>query len=1000
MQFNSQRHRQRYWFQFWDDIAPTCDADTLVDILRDWFKDKELLFFRVKTLGGEFRPLGEVILPGKTIDSSTIFDGADGTNVLDSGYHAETMELIVALGVADNLELVERNSHFESALVKEYHEWALDEYLESPDLAKLGKKPQKQKLDFLDAKFVRPIDPIKTLRGVAAIAFTNALLEFARSEDFWEFGHITVRGRYPVDSFESMPLWAIKTYGWIETSRGNKRTRDAVGSSLNAWAPFFPVAHLVDSDCELLELEDSLDSIGSKQWHDALIASLEFTGDEIDLANFYSVAAAYWNDVPTLIRCRRNNDWTRAATSDVCALVDSEVKPGNESKTDAPYIIVESQKVADRLIEKWGLLASDDSEVGFISLTDAIRAVDKFPALREAADFPHNITLQPCQELWLEKKDTDLGMSRRSVGCIFRIQCLFVVGLEDSKILDRLAREFPTIDETIIRRCIEELKSSRLESQVHEVRAAESVEEKLIICIGNDRLRAGIPSRHLLLIDKNSSLEVARLAHVVHGIDILRYHRTDLAEKGFRPPSRWGGHPAAIEFVRNLGFPEEFAGLGTDSRSPWEDIIGPVTLPALHDYQERMRDRIGEFLRADSPGRGVLSLPTGSGKTRVAVESIIDWIRDWAPKNPSVLWIAQNDELCEQCVESITQAWRCLGPRSVTARISRLWGATNDRIRERKASPSFIVATYQSLRYRLAEPEFDWVFSPGLVVVDEAHGAIAPSFTQILNRLGLDQKATKIPLIGLTATPFRGDNDERGTYRLAFRFGFTRFDLGDEDADVLFRSLQQKGVLAFADHELLHGDEIKLSPAELDQLNKFNEPSAVTLDRLASSELRNKSILDHIARQPVDWNILLFAATVQHAEDLAVRLNLHGISSAAISSNTLMAQRRYAIDSFKAGRIRVLTNYGVLTTGFDAPKVRAVYVARPVYSPVLYQQMIGRGLRGEKNGGYERCLVVNVEDNFSQYGEALAFRRFEYLWSPFANANLVKGIGPYDIDRG
>ena len=78
--------------------------------------------------------------------------------------------------------------------------------------------------------------------------------------------------------------------------------------------------------------------------------------------------------------------------------------------------------------------------------------------------------------------------------------------------------------------------------------------------------------------------------------------------------------------------------------------------------------------------------------------------------------------------------------------------------------------------------------------------------------------------------------------------------------------------------------------------------------------------------------------------------------------------------------MRALTNYGVLTTGFDAPAVRALYITRPVFSKVLYQQMIGRGLRGPLNGGKERCLIVNVEDNFAQYGEQLAFRHFEPLW--------------------
>ena len=44
--------------------------------------------------------------------------------------------------------------------------------------------------------------------------------------------------------------------------------------------------------------------------------------------------------------------------------------------------------------------------------------------------------------------------------------------------------------------------------------------------------------------------------------------------------------------------------------------------------------------------------------------------------------------------------------------------------------------------------------------------------------------------------------------------------------------------------------------------------------------------------------------------------------------------------------------------------------------------MIGRGLRGPKNGGTERCLIVNMADTFEQFGEDLAFTEFDYLWAP------------------
>jgi superfamily II DNA or RNA helicase len=100
----------------------------------------------------------------------------------------------------------------------------------------------------------------------------------------------------------------------------------------------------------------------------------------------------------------------------------------------------------------------------------------------------------------------------------------------------------------------------------------------------------------------------------------------------------------------------------------------------------------------------------------------------------------------------------------------------------------------------------------------------------------------------------------------------------------------------------------------------------------------------------------------------------------AIAGTTDPGVRRFAIEQFKIGKIKVLTNYGVLTQGFDAPAIRALYVTRPTFSPNLYQQMIGRGLRGPLNGGKEECLIVNIADNFMQFGDKLAFLQFEHLW--------------------
>jgi superfamily II DNA or RNA helicase len=154
----------------------------------------------------------------------------------------------------------------------------------------------------------------------------------------------------------------------------------------------------------------------------------------------------------------------------------------------------------------------------------------------------------------------------------------------------------------------------------------------------------------------------------------------------------------------------------------------------------------------------------------------------------------------------------------------------------------------------------------------------------------------------------------------------------------------------------------------------------INLDQVARDEDRNDRIIDSLLKVCVEKTALVFAASVQHAEMLASVLENEGMPAAAVSSFTSPAERRERVRQFQQEDIRVLTNYNVLSQGFDAPKVGAVYVVRPTFSLNRYQQMIGRGLRGPLNGGSEEVLIVNVRDNIDAFGEQLAFHHFDKLW--------------------
>jgi superfamily II DNA or RNA helicase len=95
------------------------------------------------------------------------------------------------------------------------------------------------------------------------------------------------------------------------------------------------------------------------------------------------------------------------------------------------------------------------------------------------------------------------------------------------------------------------------------------------------------------------------------------------------------------------------------------------------------------------------------------------------------------------------------------------------------------------------------------------------------------------------------------------------------------------------------------------------------------------------------------------------------------------------VAAFRRGEVQVICNAGVFATGFDAPKVDMVLISRPVFSPVRYLQMVGRGLRGTANGGTERCKVVTLVDNIVGYGRTRGpefWQRYYTSWAGPENA--------------
>ena len=118
----------------------------------------------------------------------------------------------------------------------------------------------------------------------------------------------------------------------------------------------------------------------------------------------------------------------------------------------------------------------------------------------------------------------------------------------------------------------------------------------------------------------------------------------------------------------------------------------------------------------------------------------------------------------------------------------------------------------------------------------------------------------------------------------------------------------------------------------------------------------------------------ILITNVSQSNALAQILEKEGISSVCITSDTRYAARKLYVDIFNekdSNKIQVMCNYNVLATGFDSPQIDTVIIARPTTSVVSYQQMIGRGLRGEEFGGKpgNRCDIVTVRDNITKFND-------------------------------
>ncbi|MCC3154612.1 DEAD/DEAH box helicase [Hymenobacter sp. BT770] len=381
-------------------------------------------------------------------------------------------------------------------------------------------------------------------------------------------------------------------------------------------------------------------------------------------------------------------------------------------------------------------------------------------------------------------------------------------------------------------------------------------------------------------------------------------------------------------------------------------------------------------------GRVLLHMPTGSGKTRTAMNIACEHLRRHEPG--IVVWFAFSEELCEQAASEFEKSWTFLGNRTVN--VHRLWGNVSQSLEE--IQDGIVIAGLAKLGRMLdSSPTALSLLGSRttLLIMDEAHQAIAPTYSLLLE--AFYNLRTDGRLLGLSATPGRTWNDVDDDQRLANFFGGRKVTLEVEGYDNPVRYLIEEGYLARAKFEQLHYTPgIELSNNDIKMLSEKLDVPESLLGKLALDQVRNLTILNKIEEMVLRHErIIVFASNVAHAELLATVLRARGIQGSSVTGNTSSSARARIIAEFKDDSIgsKVLCNYGVLTTGFDAPKTSAAIIARPTKSLVLYSQMVGRAIRGTRAGGNDEAEIVTVVDfnlpGFNSIEDA--FINWEDVWT-------------------
>lgn len=360
-----------------------------------------------------------------------------------------------------------------------------------------------------------------------------------------------------------------------------------------------------------------------------------------------------------------------------------------------------------------------------------------------------------------------------------------------------------------------------------------------------------------------------------------------------------------------------------------KNLFTPVK-PELRPYQE---EALTELRKLISEGvlRVCMVAPTGSGKTVIAA-AIIDMARKL---NKRILFVAHRIELINQTAKQLAR----FGVTDI--------GIIRSQDQRTDESAPVQIASIDTLRNRVL-PASDIIF------IDECHRSMAESYLRLFNELPNSLH------VGLTATPFRTDNQGLGEI--------------------------YKGLVVCAKPSQLIEDKFIVSPrifcapelpdlSEVEVVYGTHDYHNLNLSNAMSTPKIVGNMVEEWKKHAKGRRTVVFAVNVDHSKKIVEEFRNAGVSAAHLDGSTSLSERETILLKLEKYELQLVSNCDVLTEGWDQPNVKCAVLARPTQSTRLHLQQCGRILRtvisdpiGDLHELPREALILDHSGNCLRHG--------------------------------